>query len=123
MAAVKQLDASRHHDERETAAYLHEINMMRGLDHPNVVRYFCASLDKEHALINVFMELVAGGSLAKLVGSIDGILPDQQGAEYVRQIVCGVSYLHAAAVCKISDFGSSKHSYATAAGAMLTIHQ
>eukprot|EP00662_Eupelagonemidae_sp_cell21_P057000 gene57000-biopygen114652 len=81
--------------------------------------------------INVFMELVAGGSLARLVSTMDDVLAEHQG------IVNGVAYLHEAGIihrdikgdnvlisladghCKISDFGSSKSSTATAVGATL----
>jgi len=122
--AVKQIDASAQ-DEEDTQDLIREIGVMRDLDHPNVVRYYYASFDDADKMINIFMEYVPGGSLAKLVRGMDCNLGVDQARAYTQQILQGLEYLHshkivhrdikgdnvlidATGVCKITDFGTAK---------------
>ena len=131
--AVKALDTSNHNGD-ELSLYIREIETMRELDHPNIVHYFFASYDATVQRINVFMEYVPGGSLARLVRGMDEYLSEGQSSNYIRQILLGVSYLHdndiihrdlkgdnvlidtSKGICKLSDFGSSKNLQKTANG-------
>eukprot|EP01062_Namystynia_karyoxenos_P014009 TRINITY_DN1503_c0_g1_i2.p1 TRINITY_DN1503_c0_g1~~TRINITY_DN1503_c0_g1_i2.p1 ORF type:complete len:766 (+),score=189.24 TRINITY_DN1503_c0_g1_i2:137-2434(+) len=131
--AVKQIDASQQ-DEEETQTYVREIELMRSLDHPNIVKYYFASYEEADQLINLFMEYVPGGSLARLVRQMDDVLGEDQARAYTVQILHGLQYLHghniihrdikgdnvlidtAGGQCKISDFGSSKNVQGTVGG-------
>ena len=109
---------------------LQEIQTMRNVSCPNVVTYFYASFTPDTQEIYIFMEYVPGGSLGRLVRSMDERLSEPQGAIYVSQVLSGLAYLHdmgvihrdikgdnvlvhTSGVCKISDFGSSKKTQAT----------
>ena len=101
-----------------------EINLLRGLEHENIVRYLGSYV--HDGRVNIVMEYVSGGSLLDLIGQHRTGLPEIVVQRYVRQVVNGVAYLHgrnlmhrdikpanilvdATGVCKVADFGASKH--------------
>eukprot|EP01060_Flectonema_neradi_P009666 TRINITY_DN16884_c0_g1_i1.p1 TRINITY_DN16884_c0_g1~~TRINITY_DN16884_c0_g1_i1.p1 ORF type:complete len:662 (+),score=126.12 TRINITY_DN16884_c0_g1_i1:88-2073(+) len=109
---------------------LQEIQTMRNVSCPNVVTYYYASFSPESQEIFIFMEYVPGGSLGRLVRSMEERLSEPNAAVYVSQVLSGLAYLHkngiihrdikgdnvlvhTSGVCKISDFGSSKRTQAT----------
>ena len=51
---------------QKLTALQNEISLMKGLDHPSIVRYLYTERDKN--LINIFMEYVPGGSIQDLDG-------------------------------------------------------
>eukprot|EP01059_Diplonema_ambulator_P031861 TRINITY_DN5991_c1_g2_i2.p1 TRINITY_DN5991_c1_g2~~TRINITY_DN5991_c1_g2_i2.p1 ORF type:complete len:635 (+),score=136.86 TRINITY_DN5991_c1_g2_i2:41-1906(+) len=140
--AVKQIDAvSVATDPTARSSYLHEIEALQSLYHPNIVMYYGASFDPEARLINLFMEYVAGGSLAKFVKNLPQILPEEAAKVYIKQVVLGLEYLHSRnivhrdikgdnilishqeGIVKITDFGSSRkvqQTLASMSGATLT---
>ncbi|OAA53436.1 MAPKK kinase [Cordyceps fumosorosea ARSEF 2679] len=99
-----------------------EIGLLRELRHPNIVQYLgCSSSDSN---LNIFLEYVAGGSVQTMLNSY-GALGEPLVRSFVRQILTGLSYLHARDIIhrdikganilvdnkgtiKISDFGISK---------------
>ncbi|KAK3643208.1 ATP binding [Elasticomyces elasticus] len=100
----------------------HEITLLRDLRHPNIVQYLGSNSDEQH--LNIFLEYVAGGSVASMLVNY-GSLPEGLIANFVRQILCGLAYLHSEEIIhrdikganilvdnkgtvKISDFGISK---------------
>lgn len=72
---------------------LREIDLMRGLRHPNIVEYIGASVDEGLGLVYIFQEWVSGGSVAHLLKLFG---PFKEGAilRYTRQILQGLAYLH-----------------------------
>lgn len=103
-------------------ALKHEITLLRELRHPNIVQYLGSNSDEEH--LNIFLEYVAGGSVATMLVNY-GSLPEPLCANFVRQILQGLNYLHSKDIIhrdikganilvdnkgtvKISDFGISK---------------
>lgn len=103
-------------------ALKHEISLLRELRHPNIVQYLGSNSDDEH--LNIFLEYVAGGSVASMLVNY-GSLPEPLCANFVRQILQGLCYLHSKDIIhrdikganilvdnkgtvKISDFGISK---------------
>eukprot|EP00662_Eupelagonemidae_sp_cell21_P018566 gene18566-39140_t len=50
-----------------------EIELMRDLDHPNIVRYLGAVRDDERGVLYILMEFVAGGSIASIVRKYGGL--------------------------------------------------
>lgn len=100
----------------------HEIELMRNLNHENIVQYRGFKIDDKH--LNIFLEYVPGGSLASMLTQY-GSFEENLVSRYVRQILAGLEYLHERnifhrdikganilvndkAQVKISDFGLSK---------------
>lgn len=103
-------------------ALKHEITLLRDLKHPNIVQYLGSNSDDDH--LNIFLEYVAGGSVATMLVNY-GSLGETLIANFVRQILQGLNYLHSKDIIhrdikganilvdnkgtvKISDFGISK---------------
>ena len=103
-------------------ALKHEISLLRDLKHENIVQYLGSNSDENH--LNIFLEYVAGGSVATMLVNY-GSLGETLIANFVRQILQGLNYLHSKDIIhrdikganilvdnkgtvKISDFGISK---------------
>ncbi|OJD35955.1 ste ste11 protein kinase [Diplodia corticola] len=99
-----------------------EIGLLRELKHPNIVQYLGSNSDETH--LNIFLEYVPGGSVATMLVNY-GPLLEPLVANFVRQILTGLAYLHSKEIIhrdikganilvdnkgrvKISDFGISK---------------
>eukprot|EP00754_Rhynchopus_humris_P050409 Rhum_TRINITY_DN8945_c0_g1::Rhum_TRINITY_DN8945_c0_g1_i1::g.30537::m.30537 len=98
-----------------------EIQTMKNLDHPNIVKYFFT--ERSGDSVNIFMEYVPGGSIADLLKQF-GALCTGTVCYYTRQILLGLRYLHMKGVihrdikggnilitvsgeCKLGDFGAA----------------
>ncbi|KAL9128903.1 MAG: hypothetical protein Q9217_002525 [Psora testacea] len=114
--------------EGMVAALKREIDLLRDLQHENIVQYLGSNSDEEH--FNIFLEYVPGGSVAAMLNSY-GSLQEPLIRNFVRQILAGLSYLHGRDIIhrdikganvlvdnkgniKISDFGISKRVEASA---------
>ncbi|KAG8532176.1 uncharacterized protein KY384_003816 [Bacidia gigantensis] len=114
--------------ENMLAALKREIDLLRDLQHENIVQYLGSNSDDEH--FNIFLEYVPGGSVAAMLNSY-GSLQEPLIRNFVRQILTGLSYLHGRDIIhrdikganvlvdnkgniKISDFGISKRVEASA---------
>ncbi|KAF2400288.1 Pkinase-domain-containing protein [Trichodelitschia bisporula] len=103
-------------------ALKHEIGLLRDLKHPNIVQYLGSNSDDTH--LNIFLEYIPGGSVAAMLVNY-GPLGESLIANFVRQILTGLAYLHSRDIIhrdikganilvdnkgmvKISDFGISK---------------
>jgi serine/threonine protein kinase len=115
-------------DDRSRAAQAEiekEVDVMRKLSHPNIVRYIGTERDDKELVI--FLELVPGGSISGMLGKY-GKFKESVVRGYCREILQGLEYLHAnkilhrdikgpnilvdfSGVCKLSDFGCSKELY------------
>ena len=110
------------HKNNTVTALKHEIGLLQGLHHPNIVRYLGASADDQH--LNIFLEYVPGGSIATMLKQYN-TFQEPLIKNFVRQILAGLSYLHSCDIIhrdvkganilvdnkggiKISDFGISK---------------
>lgn len=99
-----------------------EIALLRDLKHPNIVQYLGSS--SENNYLNIFLEYVPGGSIAKMLVDY-GAMEEPMAGKLVRQILVGLAYLHSKDIIhrdikganilvdthgdvKISDFGISK---------------
>ncbi|KAK7195471.1 protein kinase-like protein [Novymonas esmeraldas] len=99
-----------------------EVNMLRELSHPNIIRYFGAHTI--HDTMLVFMEFAVGGSLTSIVRKFTH-LTEAVMQLYTFQILRGLQYLHdkgvvhrdikgenilidGYGVAKLADFGCSK---------------
>ena len=114
-AEGRELDRQIHNLERE-------IRVMQMLDHPNIVKYLGAR--REGSFLHIFMEYVPGGTMTSLIRTF-GPLKSRQAAQYTRQILDGLNYLHSKSIVhrdlkgdnlfvttdgkvKVGDFGTSK---------------
>lgn len=121
LMAMKQLDTASV-SSRERCALENEISMMKGLRHPNIVRYI--GVDSSNDTLAIFLEYVPGGSLRSLLDRF-GKLEEAIVRLYSRQILLGLEYLHSKGIAhrdikaanvlvsndgsvKLADFGASK---------------
>ncbi|KAL8736980.1 MAG: hypothetical protein Q9181_002148 [Wetmoreana brouardii] len=135
LMAVKQVEVPTNNvstmDKRKENminALKREIDLLRDLQHQNIVQYLGSNSDDEH--FNIFLEYVPGGSVAGMLNSY-GQLQEPLIRNFVRQILTGLSYLHGKDIIhrdikganvlvdgkgniKISDFGISKRVEASA---------
>jgi len=99
-----------------------EIGMLAAFDHPNIVRYI--GVQQRDHLLYILMEYMPGGSIEALLRRF-GPFKERMTRHYLRQILSGLGYLHAAGVVhrdikganillssdgavKLADFGASK---------------
>ena len=135
LMAVKQVEVPSNSNsvldkkkEGMVAALKREIDLLRDLQHQNIVQYLGSNSDEEH--FNIFLEYVPGGSVAAMLNSYGSLL-EPLIRNFVRQILTGLSYLHGRDIIhrdikganvlvdnrgniKISDFGISKRVEASA---------
>jgi mitogen-activated protein kinase kinase kinase len=136
LMAVKQVELpsatkGTEFDKRKNSmvnALKHEIGLLQGLHHPNIVQYLGTSTDDQY--LNIFLEYVPGGSIATMLRQYN-TFQEPLIKNFVRQILAGLSYLHSRDIIhrdikganilvdnkggvKISDFGISKRVEASA---------
>lgn len=100
-----------------------EIEVMRQLNHPNIVRYLGCDVRREDATLLIFQEWVPGNSLISRLQTY-GCFSLAMTRRYTRQLLEGLAYLHAngvihmdvkcenllldkGGVIKLGDFGTS----------------
>ncbi|KAJ2222716.1 ATP binding, partial [Coemansia sp. RSA 518] len=126
--AVKEVDppqpgtTSVVRNQRMADALRHELDLLKGLDHKNVVKYL--GTDMDDTKLYIFLEYVSGGSVSSALASY-GMFPETLVRTYTAQIIKGLVYLHGQGIIhrdikggnvlidqdgsvKISDFGISK---------------
>lgn len=109
-------------------AVQNEIDIMREAVHPNLVHYYgsrVAASEHEGPVVQLVMEYVPGGSVARLLGRV-GKLREPVAAMYTRDVLRGLQFLHDTCrvchrdvksenvlvtpegECKLTDYGASK---------------
>ncbi|XP_049340701.1 mitogen-activated protein kinase kinase kinase 19 [Astyanax mexicanus] len=94
LIAVKQvlLDVSTSETaEREYSRLEREVDLLKNLEHPNIVGFLGTALTDN--VISIFMEYVPGGSISSVLNRF-GPLPEKVFTLYTRQVLEGVAYLH-----------------------------
>eukprot|EP00808_Paulinella_micropora_P021792 g56479.t1 len=79
-------------DEEEQQAIEGEIDLLKNLGHPNIVKYLGAI--REENYLNIILEFVEGGSLSSMVSRFGGQLPERLCRLYIVQVLRGLEYLH-----------------------------
>ncbi|WFD34220.1 mitogen-activated protein kinase kinase kinase [Malassezia cuniculi] len=128
LMAVKQVElppegSTNSQKRQETLESLKsEIELLKTLEHPNIVQYLGSFSDGQH--LNIFLEYVPGGSVAALLRNY-GAFEEQLVQNFIRQVLHGLNFLHSKGIIhrdikganilvdnkggvKISDFGISK---------------
>ena len=70
-----------------------EIDLMKSLNHPNIVRYLGAEVDHIKNILQIFQEWVPGGSISALLEKF-GVFSIPVVRSYVAQVLKGLDYLH-----------------------------
>lgn len=128
LMAVKQVELPQSDDEMTRHRRMmiesleSEIELLKSIEHPNIVQYLDSFADDQH--LNIFLEYVPGGSVVALLQSY-GAFEEALVQNFVRQILRGLAFLHTRNIVhrdikganilvdnkggvKISDFGISK---------------
>ncbi|HET6879423.1 MAG TPA: serine/threonine-protein kinase, partial [Pirellulales bacterium] len=89
--AVKVLSAKAAGNKRIVARFARELEILKALKHPNVVR--CFGGGRQGSEIYLVMELVAGGSIAGMIRR-RGRLSWESAIDYALQVCDGLAYAH-----------------------------
>ncbi|OYV83300.1 MAG: hypothetical protein B7Z73_16220 [Planctomycetia bacterium 21-64-5] len=89
--AVKVLSAKAAGNKRIVARFARELEILKALKHPNIVR--CFGGGRQGSDIYLVMELVGGGSLAGLIRR-RGRIPWDAAIDYALQVCDGLAYAH-----------------------------
>ena len=123
LIAIKELVFSPD-NVKEVAAMQREIDLMKKLDHPNIVKYLGTEMGETNSMLFIFTEWVPGGSLQSLLKKF-GSFDEAVTKKYSFQILQGLHFLHINRVVhrdikganiliddkgtvKLADFGASK---------------
>ncbi|XP_041348192.1 LIM domain kinase 2-like isoform X2 [Gigantopelta aegis] len=79
-------------DEDAQKSFLHEVSVLRNLDHPNVLK-FMGVLYKDKKL-NLITDYIAGGTLTDILHDISRDIPWVERIKFARDIADGMAYLH-----------------------------
>lgn len=83
-------------NKEDMATFENEIELMKDVDHPNIVK-FCESF-KDGKFIYIVMELMRGKELADSIVEM-GHFPEQPAAVMMQQVLRAVNYLHWKEIC------------------------
>lgn len=101
-----------------------EVNILKALEHPNIIKYYQTDLDIENTEINIIIEYASKGNLQSFVSEFKP-LSNKILQKFIREILNALSYMHSKGVIhrdlkcanilisedssiKLSDFGLSK---------------
>eukprot|EP00919_Chromeraceae_sp_WS-2016_P052660 GHVR01124997.1.p1 GENE.GHVR01124997.1~~GHVR01124997.1.p1 ORF type:complete len:364 (-),score=101.65 GHVR01124997.1:27-1118(-) len=121
-AAVKRVVLHNVNEDQLTNIIV-EINLLKSLNHTNIVKYLESIRSEDH--LNIVLEYVEAGSVRGLLDRF-GYFQEPQAATYTKQVLEGLSYLHYQGVvhrdvkganilttkqgiCKLADFGVARN--------------
>ncbi|CAN8269618.1 unnamed protein product [Cochlearia groenlandica] len=127
LLAIKQVliapnSASKEKTQGHIRELEEEVQLLKNLSHPNIVRYL--GTVRESDSLNILMEFVPGGSISSLLEKF-GSFPEPVIIMYTKQLLLGLEYLHKNGIMhrdikganilvdnkgciKLADFGASK---------------
>ena len=94
MVAIKQVDLDRV-NKNELKTIMGELNLLKVLDHINIVQYKGFIKTSDH--LNIILDFVEGGSLFSLLNKF-GPMHGDLVIRYIKQILEGLDYLHSQGV-------------------------
>jgi hypothetical protein len=93
LVAVKVVPFNPEIESQHLARVASELNLLRSLGHPNIVRYLGCVTDEERHELSIYTEYVECGSIGDLIKKF-GPLPLAVIQKYMYQILEGLRYLH-----------------------------
>lgn len=101
-----------------------EIDLLKNMEHKNIVKYI-DSCQKEDGTVNIYMELMTGGSISTLLKQF-GPFEEDLIKKFTKQMLEGLDYLHSNHILhsdlkganmlfdgiehlKLADFGAARH--------------
>lgn len=96
MRVIKTVDTSKL-SQRLLENMREEIQVLRALDHPNIIRLFEYGEDVENHKIHLLMEKCSGGDVDELLEKA-GYLSSDLVAQLTRQVLSGIAFCHARGV-------------------------
>ncbi|PVF94604.1 kinase-like protein [Serendipita vermifera] len=94
--ARKELNFERMSD-RDKKQIVAEVNILKDLNHENIVRYHDRSVDSDHGMLYIVMEYCGGGDLAGVISSTKKrgqSIPEDTVWDYFLQIVLALHHCH-----------------------------
>ena len=88
IVAIKQIPV----DSKNKKHVIKEIELLKGLDHPNIVKYY--NYLKEEDNIYIIMEYLEGGTLKQYIEKSSQNINEDIAREIIRQLLSALSYLH-----------------------------
>eukprot|EP00940_MAST-03C_sp_MAST-3C-sp2_P003613 g3613.t1 len=83
----------------EAVNILDEIEILKKLDHPNIVKLIDVYIVKDKS-VYMFLSYCNGGTLKDLIkGTKGGFLPEQNVIEIARELLSAVWYIHSKGIC------------------------
>ncbi|XP_060068251.1 probable serine/threonine-protein kinase DDB_G0282963 [Ylistrum balloti] len=95
LIAVKQIELNTGNQDKAKREYekvQEEVELLKTLNHKNIVGYLGTSLEEN--IVSIFMQFVPGGSIASILARF-GALDEAVFRRYTKQVLEGVEYLHA----------------------------
>ena len=94
--AVKEIDTGVRSSDAQRQRFAAEFRLMQTLSHKNIVKYLGHQwTGSEGQTLQIFLEYLSGGSVRKLVKSIEGgRLRPEVIRRYTRDVLEGLAYLH-----------------------------
>jgi len=87
--AVKKMSIN--HSEKKYSNIIKEINLLKHLDHPNIVKYY--DYFEEEDYIYLMMEYLEGGTLREYIKNNENIT-ENESRIIIKQLLTALSYLH-----------------------------
>jgi len=87
--AVKKMSIN--HSEKKYSNIIKEINLLKHLDHPNIVKYY--DYFEEEDFIYLMMEYLEGGTLRQYINNNPNIT-ENDARIIIKQLLTALSYLH-----------------------------
>jgi serine/threonine protein kinase len=84
-------------NEKEKQQIVSEVNILRELRHPSIVRYYDRIVDKRNLKIYIIMEFCQGGDLQKVIKRClqsGDFISEEFIWKIFAQIVCGLNFCH-----------------------------
>jgi serine/threonine protein kinase len=88
IVAIKQIPV----DSKNKKHVIKEIELLKGLDHPNIVKYY--NYLKEEDNIYIIMEYLEGGTLKQYIEKSSQNINEDIAREIIKQLLNALSYLH-----------------------------
>ena len=89
IVAVKKMSIN--HSEKKYSNIIKEINLLKHLDHPNIVKYY--DYFEEEDYIYLMMEYLEGGTLREYINNNKNI-SENESRIIIKQLLTALSYLH-----------------------------